>query len=281
MKEYFARNLYSSSMRGNFTAKETRIPSTESVIILIREFVRKERRMRRRVTARQILDLLLNKHIMEVPKDEETNAYEPKAFASAYRSVRRWLCRHDYRQGRRSDPFPSMNSCTRFIWMNHTYTSTSTRATTPCTTPATTKMCNMANGLQKVIATASLQQYKVLILVYSNTMMPRKIKMLVYWINSNCKSYHKSIVVALSTDPFGLSVHNRRSSTKETITKFSTPRTFYNGGVINYFLISLSLVSLSWIMQNTTRHTRMTTQIRSRAKQPLWLSARQKEFQWI
>eukprot|EP00977_Amphora_coffeiformis_P020022 scaffold7808_cov184-Amphora_coffeaeformis.AAC.1 len=102
MKEYFARNLYSSSMRGNFTAKETRIPSTESVIILIREFVRKEPRMRRRVTARQILDLLLNKHIMEVPKDEETNAYEPKAFASAYRSVRRWLCRHDYRRGRRS-----------------------------------------------------------------------------------------------------------------------------------------------------------------------------------
>eukprot|EP00977_Amphora_coffeiformis_P004592 scaffold992_cov175-Amphora_coffeaeformis.AAC.1 len=102
MKDYFTKSIYTSSMRGNASAKQTRIPETNEVVILICEFVRDQRRMRRRVTARQVLDLLLKKEIIRVPRKDNTNAYEKTAFATAYRNVRRWLSRHDYRRGKRS-----------------------------------------------------------------------------------------------------------------------------------------------------------------------------------
>lgn len=81
---------YSDGRSGNRSAKETRIPDTKAVQIRVREFARGKRAKRERVTARQVLDFLVGEGLISVETNEE-GVMVPKAFATAYRSVRRWL----------------------------------------------------------------------------------------------------------------------------------------------------------------------------------------------
>jgi hypothetical protein len=66
----------------------------------IRCFVQEERRERRQVTGRQVLDHLLELEYIHVPKDD-TGLYKKTKLETAYRSCRRWLERHGYNRGRR------------------------------------------------------------------------------------------------------------------------------------------------------------------------------------
>ena len=86
---------------GNRCAKVTRIPDTKKIVIIVRDFVREKRKQRKRVTARQVLDLLVDKNILSIPQDPNKK-YLKLPFESAYRSVRRWLHRHNYQRGRRT-----------------------------------------------------------------------------------------------------------------------------------------------------------------------------------
>ena len=108
MKSYFASkgssSIYTSGKgRGNFDKKETRIPETQAVVVSIREFVRVRRAKRQRTTAKQILEFCIGEGFLFIPKDkDDPDAYEKKAFETAYRSMRRWLQRNGYRRGKRS-----------------------------------------------------------------------------------------------------------------------------------------------------------------------------------
>lgn len=102
VKEYLTnRASYTTEKRGNDSEKDTRIPNTKTVVIAVREFVREKRSKQERVTARQVLDFFVHKNWIVVPRDND-GIYEKKAFASAYRSVRRWLERNEYRRGKRT-----------------------------------------------------------------------------------------------------------------------------------------------------------------------------------
>jgi transposase len=95
---------------GNMDRKETRIPRTKNVTIAIREFVRTERKNRKRVTARQILDFLARKGILRIPVDQRTGVYEKTEFRAALRNVQRFVQSQGYRRGRRNNiaPDPSL-----------------------------------------------------------------------------------------------------------------------------------------------------------------------------
>ena len=81
---------YGGGRSGNRSSKDTRIPDTKAVQIRIRDFVRGKRAKRERVTARQVLDFLAGEGLIAVEKNAE-GVMDPKAFATAYRNVRRWL----------------------------------------------------------------------------------------------------------------------------------------------------------------------------------------------
>jgi transposase len=67
---------------------------------LVREFVRKRRQKYQKVTAKEVTNLLLQKGLIQVEKDE-LGVYDSRQLASAGRAVRRFLVRHGYRRGRR------------------------------------------------------------------------------------------------------------------------------------------------------------------------------------
>lgn len=98
------KSLYTSGKgRGNFDRKQTRIPQTRSVVISVREYVRNRRSTRKRTTAKQVLEHCIEQGYIHVPKDkDDEEVYDKKAFDSAYRSMRRWLERNEYRRGRRT-----------------------------------------------------------------------------------------------------------------------------------------------------------------------------------
>lgn len=87
--------------RGNWRAKTKRIPMTNKVRRLIREFVNLQRANRTRVTARQVLELLVREKLLGIPRNADGN-FEKQQFATAYRNVRRLLQRLGYRRGKRS-----------------------------------------------------------------------------------------------------------------------------------------------------------------------------------
>jgi transposase len=95
-------DAYESEQRGNFNKKATRIPQTSTTLAVVREFVRDKRSRREHVTGRQVLDFLIEKKIVKVPKDN-CGFFETKAFACAKRMTNRWLKKNGYRRGKRSD----------------------------------------------------------------------------------------------------------------------------------------------------------------------------------
>ena len=94
------KKAYVSNPSGNFTPKETRIPSTCDMQYRVRDFVRQQRKQRKRVTAKQVLEMLLDDGVLVVPKDGNGH-YMKTEYASAYRNTRVWLSRNGYQRGRR------------------------------------------------------------------------------------------------------------------------------------------------------------------------------------
>lgn len=64
-------SLYSTNSRGNFNAKMTRIPHTQSVVVAVREFVRERRKKKERTTGKQVLELCIEKGWIVVAKDSD------------------------------------------------------------------------------------------------------------------------------------------------------------------------------------------------------------------
>jgi transposase len=91
---------YETKRVGNWTSKPTRIPQTRSVLSSVREFVRDRRSRRERVTGRQVLDFMVEKKIIVIPKDR-MGFFEKKAFATAVRAVNVWLKKNGYHRGKR------------------------------------------------------------------------------------------------------------------------------------------------------------------------------------
>ncbi|KAG7345093.1 hypothetical protein IV203_032624 [Nitzschia inconspicua] len=77
----YASGKLGDGRSGNKSAKETRIPDTLGVQILVREFIRGKRAKRERVTARQVLDYLVSVNIISVETGED-EVMIPKAFAN-------------------------------------------------------------------------------------------------------------------------------------------------------------------------------------------------------
>ena len=105
VREYLTgRSVYKSGIddlgrSGNRQAKDQRIPQTKEVQIKVREFIREQRKDRKRVTGRQVTDFLISANYLQVPRDAE-GRFEKRPFDSAYRTVRNWLqrqklCRED------------------------------------------------------------------------------------------------------------------------------------------------------------------------------------------
>jgi hypothetical protein len=69
---------------GNMDRKETRIPRTKFISIGICEFIRTERKNRKGVTARQILDFLARGGILNIAVDQETGVYEKRTSRRPY-----------------------------------------------------------------------------------------------------------------------------------------------------------------------------------------------------
>ena len=92
---------YTSRGRGNYNDKMTRIPRSTRVIAMVRDFVCTERSQRRRVTGRQVMEMLVTEGVLQIPRDGE-GIYDKKAYQSAYRNTRRWLEKNGYQRGKRS-----------------------------------------------------------------------------------------------------------------------------------------------------------------------------------
>jgi transposase len=93
---------YETVRPGNRLKKATRIPQSVEVVSAVREFVRDKRSRREHVTGRQVLDFLIEKEIIKVPKDD-CGFFDKKSFATAKRLTNKWLQKNGYRRGKRSD----------------------------------------------------------------------------------------------------------------------------------------------------------------------------------
>jgi hypothetical protein len=74
---------------GNSTAKETRIPQTMAMQIVVRDVGRGRRMNHQRVTGCQVLDFFVEQKLF-IPRDR-SGRYETLPFNTAYRVVRKWL----------------------------------------------------------------------------------------------------------------------------------------------------------------------------------------------
>jgi hypothetical protein len=81
-----ADEAYETRRVGNYNSKPTRIPRTRSVLTAVREFVRDRRSRRERVTGKQVLEFMVEKEIIIIPKDR-MGFFERKAYATAVRAV--------------------------------------------------------------------------------------------------------------------------------------------------------------------------------------------------
>lgn len=96
------RTVFTSQNTGNTAAKDSRVPKTEKTKLLVREFVRKERAERRRVTAVQVLEFLVDQGIVHIRRCRSGEGHDKKDYHAAHRSVQRWLVANDYRRGKRT-----------------------------------------------------------------------------------------------------------------------------------------------------------------------------------
>jgi transposase len=97
----FISGVDGNGRSGNRDRRQTRIPRTKTVQIMIREFVRGKRINRERVTAKEVLGKLVDEGILHIPHNED-GTFEEKAFESAYRNVRSWLQSCGYQRGKRT-----------------------------------------------------------------------------------------------------------------------------------------------------------------------------------
>lgn len=106
MKEFFhQQKLYSTGSgqkgrTGNTLAKTTRIPPARAIVHLVRDFVREERKLRKRVTATEVLHMLVDKGIVDMEKDSTGN-YSKTALWAGQRAVRRFVIRNGYKRGKK------------------------------------------------------------------------------------------------------------------------------------------------------------------------------------
>ena len=81
-----------------------RIKDRQSTILLVREYVRKRRQAKQKVTSSQVTEHLLLHNVIHVEKDA-FGVYDSKGIAAAGRAVRRFLTRHGYQRGRRKGTY--------------------------------------------------------------------------------------------------------------------------------------------------------------------------------
>jgi len=110
VKAYFTvdprnRQVYSTGDNGfkpgNEKAKQRRIPVTTENRLLTQTYVREQRSKRQRITARQLVDFLVEKGKLHVKKDA-TGLFERKSLETAYRGVRRFVEALGYERGKRT-----------------------------------------------------------------------------------------------------------------------------------------------------------------------------------
>ncbi len=97
------RNIFSTNIgRGNTKSKRTRIPNTLACKRIVRDFARMKRMNAEHVTARQVLDHLIDRRIVTWSKTRDGSP-KKSDLESAYRSVRRFLNCNGFCRGRRKD----------------------------------------------------------------------------------------------------------------------------------------------------------------------------------
>lgn len=96
-RKIYASGWCDSGRGGNISRKDTRIPRTNAVEILVRQWVRERRAIRQRTTARQVLDFLVDQQILFLPEDRDLTSVK-----AGLRAVQRWLQYYGYRRGRQT-----------------------------------------------------------------------------------------------------------------------------------------------------------------------------------
>jgi hypothetical protein len=91
---------YQSVRAGQGGKRATRVPQTPKVVGTVQEFVRDKQSRQEHVTGRQVLDFLIEKKIVKVPKDD-CGFFDKKDFAAAQRATNHRLKKNGYRQGKR------------------------------------------------------------------------------------------------------------------------------------------------------------------------------------
>lgn len=86
--------------RGQKTIHQTSVPNTPAVKALVRDFVMEKRLCHERVTARQMLDLFVEKGLVNVPTMAD-GIYTASGLSSALRAVQRYLVRAHFLRGNR------------------------------------------------------------------------------------------------------------------------------------------------------------------------------------
>lgn len=99
VQSYHEDAFRSRGRPGNKTRKRTRISDDLETNVCIRDFVSVRRMNRERVSARKILDFVIEQGIIEVPKDE-TGRITKKGLSTGLRCVQRYLQRRGYKQGK-------------------------------------------------------------------------------------------------------------------------------------------------------------------------------------
>ena len=82
---------------GNTTNKWSVIPHTNKVRHMVRYHVRNTRKERKRVTARKLVDFLVEREILGISKDV-LGKYNCRVFSSSYRATRRWIGKENYKR---------------------------------------------------------------------------------------------------------------------------------------------------------------------------------------
>lgn len=100
-RKAYATGKEGSGRSGNRATKATVIPRTKCNYIKLRDFVRDCLIKRQRVTARQVLDFLVDEKILHIPRDSE-GRYDKQKFAAANRIVHRFVRSCGFRRGRRT-----------------------------------------------------------------------------------------------------------------------------------------------------------------------------------
>lgn len=94
-------SMYAKPRTGGLRRQE-RVRCTERNIVMVRHFVREKRSKKKKVTAVQVTEHLLEEGVLEVPKDEY-DVYMKKEMHAAVRAVRRFLVKNGYRRGSRKN----------------------------------------------------------------------------------------------------------------------------------------------------------------------------------